>query len=262
MNNTTSITLLGLALMAFAVVGGSSASAASQTYTGVCVDDSALVQSSGSQYSLCSDVVARNCPGGVVVSKTPASTGFQITCTVPDESPTQTCDPAFTSCAPGTIAPDGSINTSEIGTSSGTCNPAVENCPSATGATNNPPTNGGSGSASAGTVGNSAVGTNTANPNNGAEDVHLLNPLGSGSTDLESFLNSILDFVIRIGTIVVVIMMVYVGFKFVTAQGDPGEISKAREMLLWTVVGALILLGAKALAGGIAATVRALSVGG
>lgn len=95
------------------------------------------------------------------------------------------------------------------------------------------------------------------------KSVKLLNPLGTtGSNGLESFLNSILDFVIRIGTVVVVLMMVYVGFKFVTAQGDPGEITKAREMLLWTVVGALVLLGSKVLAAGIEATVKALSVGG
>jgi len=56
-------------------------------------------------------------------------------------------------------------------------------------------------------------------------------------------------------------MMVFVGFKFVTAQGEPGEISKARDMLLGTVVGALILLGARVIAAGIEATVKALSIG-
>ncbi|MDO8231646.1 MAG: pilin [bacterium] len=100
----------------------------------------------------------------------------------------------------------------------------------------------------------------TQSSGNGPENVRLMNPL-KGSGNLESFLTSILDFVIRIGTIVVILMVVYVGFEFVTARGDPAKISKARESLLWTVIGALILLGAKAIAIGIEATVQAISVG-
>lgn len=94
----------------------------------------------------------------------------------------------------------------------------------------------------------------------------LINPLGTtcDSTNtncLGNFLQKILDFVVRIGTIVVVLMVVYVGFLFVVARGDPAKITTARQALLWTVVGALILLGAKAIAMGITATVQALSTG-
>jgi hypothetical protein len=88
----------------------------------------------------------------------------------------------------------------------------------------------------------------------------LLNPLQGGAS-LESFLNSILAFVIRIGTIVVILMLVYVGYLFVAARGNESKITEARKALLWTIIGALILLGAKAIAIGIEATVQALSVG-
>jgi len=88
----------------------------------------------------------------------------------------------------------------------------------------------------------------------------LVNPLGANTT-LMSLLQRILDFVIQIGAIIVVLMLVYVGYKFVVAQGEPGKLSEAREMLLWTVIGALILLGAKVIATGIEATVNALMVG-
>jgi heme/copper-type cytochrome/quinol oxidase subunit 2 len=91
--------------------------------------------------------------------------------------------------------------------------------------------------------------------------VTLINPLGPGGSSLETFLNSILDIVIRIGSIVVVVMLVYVGFLFVAAQGNSTKLEAARKALLWTVIGALILLGAKALAVGIKATVQALSAG-
>lgn len=88
----------------------------------------------------------------------------------------------------------------------------------------------------------------------------LVNPLGEGTT-IPSFLNDILSIVTDIiGPVVVILMLVYVGFLFVTAQGNSTKISAAREMLLWTVVGALILLGAKVIALGIQATVDALKV--
>ena len=111
--------------------------------------------------------------------------------------------------------------------------------------------------------------TVTGNPNaNTGTNVTLINPLkgvdcssGNGNC-LESFLNNILAFVIRIGTIVVILMLVYVGYLFVIAQGEPAKITEARKALLWTVVGALILLGAQAIAIAIKATVKALSVGG
>ncbi|MDD2657552.1 MAG: hypothetical protein PHD04_02740 [Candidatus Pacebacteria bacterium] len=90
-------------------------------------------------------------------------------------------------------------------------------------------------------------------------NVTLMNPLGKDAT-FESFLLSILGIITdTIGPIIVILMLVYVGFKFVTAQGEPGKISEARQMLLWTVVGALILLGAKIIAMGILATVNALA---
>jgi len=98
-------------------------------------------------------------------------------------------------------------------------------------------------------------------------NVKLINPLNSGDCTpngncLMNFLNRILAFVVRIGAIVVVLMLVFVGYKFVAARGEPAKITEARGMLLWTVVGALILLGAQVIAMGIEATVKALSVGG
>ncbi len=97
-----------------------------------------------------------------------------------------------------------------------------------------------------------------------SKDVFLVNPLkgvdckeGSGKC-LMNFLGSILDFVILIGAIVVVLMTVFVGYKFVVAQGEPGKISEARQALLWTVVGALILLGSKAISEAITLTVKEL----
>lgn len=95
--------------------------------------------------------------------------------------------------------------------------------------------------------------------------VTLINPLSSGNCNstnsdcLENFLVNILRFVVRIGGIIVVLMYVYVGFKFVTAQGAETKVTEAKKMLLWTTIGALVLLGAQVIAMGIKATVENLT---
>lgn len=99
--------------------------------------------------------------------------------------------------------------------------------------------------------------TVTSGRGNSSAGVTLLNPLQGGAS-LSSFLSSILQFVVTIGSVVIVLMIVFVGFKFVVAQGAPDKIKEARDMLLWTIVGALVLLGAQAIALAIQATVTAL----
>lgn len=101
---------------------------------------------------------------------------------------------------------------------------------------------------------------------NTGSNITLINPLNTGDctpngTCLMKFLNKILEFVIQIGAIAVVLMLVYVGYMFVIAQGNETKITDARKALLWTVIGALILLGSQAISLGIQATVQAISVG-
>lgn len=76
--------------------------------------------------------------------------------------------------------------------------------------------------------------------------VKFENPL-SNVKSIEALVKVILDVVVKIGAIVVVFMLIFTGFKFVTAQGNEQKISEAKTALVWTVVGALVLLGAQAL---------------
>jgi Type IV secretion system pilin len=110
-------------------------------------------------------------------------------------------------------------------------------------------------------VNNTAPAQSQSSVNNTGTNVTLINPLGAG-TSLTTLLNSVLKFVVQIGAVIVILMLVYVGFKFVVAQGNPAKIEEARRMLLWTIVGALILLGAQVIAIGICETTNALSTGG
>lgn len=142
-------------------------------------------------------------------------------------------------CSPGTLNPNQCVDS------------GGEPCSSTTGGSAGTVGSGGTTGGSGGTVTPSGPATT------------LINPLGntscsSNGTCLSSFLTSILRLVIQIGAVVVVLMLVYVGFLFVVARGDPGKITTARTALLWTVIGALVLLGAQAIASGIQATIQAL----
>ena len=85
----------------------------------------------------------------------------------------------------------------------------------------------------------------------------LTNPLNNINS-LPEFMNAILDAVIQIGTIILTLAIVYVGFLFVQAQGNEEKIKSARSALMWTVIGGLILLGAKTVGLVISSTIGAL----
>jgi hypothetical protein len=72
---------------------------------------------------------------------------------------------------------------------------------------------------------------------------------------IETIVNEIL---IPIGGVVAVVMIIYAGFLYVTAKGDPGQIKKAHDALLWAVIGAAILLGAWVISRAISATIDQL----
>ncbi len=108
--------------------------------------------------------------------------------------------------------------------------------------------------------------TTTASPSGGAvtnnasggsnSGVALINPLKVDT--VPEFLALILAAVVNLGTIILVLMLVYVGFLFVVAQGNEEKLQNAKSALLWTVVGGLVLLGAQAISLVIQATVGSL----
>lgn len=77
----------------------------------------------------------------------------------------------------------------------------------------------------------------------GNSSTGLVNPL-NGINSLPDFLTAILNGVIQIGTIVLIMMLVYVGFLFVAARGNAEKLQGAKSALVWTVIGGLVLLGA------------------
>ncbi len=87
----------------------------------------------------------------------------------------------------------------------------------------------------------------------------LQNPLKYGN--IQELITGILTVVARVGAIVVVFFVIYSGFLFVTAQGKPEKIEDAKKAFFWTIVGALILLGAVAVSELIKNTVGGITGG-
>lgn len=86
----------------------------------------------------------------------------------------------------------------------------------------------------------------------------LVNPLGDDTSTLNDLLAKILNVVVQIGVVVLTMMLVYCGFLFVTAQGNPENLSKARSALIWTIIGGFLVLGASVIAEAVKSTVEAL----
>lgn len=84
------------------------------------------------------------------------------------------------------------------------------------------------------------------------------NPL-KGGTSISEFISSIMKYVVRVGGIVAVFMFILTGFNFVKAQGNPGEIDKAKGMFYGTVIGVAVLLGAQLIASLIVGTIKSIT---
>jgi hypothetical protein len=84
-------------------------------------------------------------------------------------------------------------------------------------------------------------------------------PIGNGAdggTDLQTIFMNVLSMVQTIMIMAATLYLLYAGFMFVTAKGDPAKIKKAQGALLWGLVGAALILTAEVLALGIGDTVK------
>jgi hypothetical protein len=76
--------------------------------------------------------------------------------------------------------------------------------------------------------------------------IKLQNPL-VGVNTLPDFIDHVLTGIVQLLTPVIVIMFLWTGFLFVKAQGAPEALTKAKSSLMYTIIGAALVLGAKGL---------------
>lgn len=77
----------------------------------------------------------------------------------------------------------------------------------------------------------------------------LENPFKDGADSLGDFVQILAtDVVMPIGAVVVVLFIIYSGYLFVVAQGNPAKLEEAKRAFLYSCIGAVVLLGAWAIA--------------
>lgn len=74
----------------------------------------------------------------------------------------------------------------------------------------------------------------------------IKNPIGVKS--IEDFIYKLIDIIVQFGVIIVVLGVIYSGFLFVTARGNPEKLTRAKTALMWVIIGGLVLLGARTIA--------------
>lgn len=89
----------------------------------------------------------------------------------------------------------------------------------------------------------------------------IQNPLGDNIKDIPSFIKEVINIVLVVGVPIIVLAIIYTGFLFVKAQGNSEQITKAKDALTYTLIGAALLLGAFVIAEAIGATVEDIKSG-
>lgn len=81
------------------------------------------------------------------------------------------------------------------------------------------------------------------------------NPLGDNIKDIPTFIETILNSVLVIGVPIIALAIIYTGFLFVKAQGNSEQITTAKKTLMYTLIGAALLLGSFVISKAIKGTV-------
>ena len=89
------------------------------------------------------------------------------------------------------------------------------------------------------------------------ENLQVHNPIEAKS--IPDLIKILLEGVIKIGIPIVVLAIIYSGFLFVFAGGNSEKVTKARDALVYSVIGAAILLGSWGIAELIKTTVVELA---
>ncbi len=91
--------------------------------------------------------------------------------------------------------------------------------------------------------------------------ISYVDSYGTAVDSVPRFLLALVDLIFLIAVPIIVMCIIYSGFLFVTAGDNETQIGKARTVFTWTVIGAGVLLGAKAIELAIQNTICSLDSG-
>lgn len=112
-------------------------------------------------------------------------------------------------------------------------------------------------------IGGMGSGNGTSGGQTVTQKINIINPFKCGG-QIECSIPGLLKAIIKnillpIGGVVAAIMIMYAGFLFVTARGEPAKITQAKTALLYAVIGTAILLGAWTISEAIQGTIKQIS---
>jgi hypothetical protein len=71
-------------------------------------------------------------------------------------------------------------------------------------------------------------------------------PLDTDITDIPTLIKVILKTILNLAIPIIVLAIVYVGFLFIKAQGNDSELSKAKQALVFVLIGTAVVIAANA----------------
>jgi hypothetical protein len=87
------------------------------------------------------------------------------------------------------------------------------------------------------------------------------NPLGDEVDSLPKLIAKALEIVVKLGVPVIAFFVVYSGFMFIAARGNKDKLTTAKDSMLYTLIGAAIILGAFVISKLIGGTVEQIKSG-
>ncbi len=72
--------------------------------------------------------------------------------------------------------------------------------------------------------------------------INFVLPSGTANLSPAALVVTVLNFIWPIIVGVVIVMFITAGFLFITAQGEPGKLTSARNAVIWGVVGVVVIL--------------------
>ena len=80
-----------------------------------------------------------------------------------------------------------------------------------------------------------------------AAQTALTNPIASGETNINKIVGMILKGVLGLTGTISLIMFVYGGFQWLLSRGEPGEVKKGLDTMLWAGIGLIVIFGSYAI---------------
>ena len=80
-----------------------------------------------------------------------------------------------------------------------------------------------------------------------SEGVESVSQGNTSGTDLEDIIRIVINAILFLIGIVAVIMIIISGFRYIMAQGDTGQVTTAKNTLLYSIIGLVIAIAAFAI---------------